>query len=153
MSLQNVAPEKFQGKISQELKELEDQKTKEAFELLGRKHKLGKLEKESSKDVTRDGATSGPKVVFFRGLGQLLLGFLLALLGTRDADDATSASSWTSPARWKERDWGSADLEGERRSWRSKDVFLGPKADPWISKGRWATGQLGQRLEKKEVKE
>ena len=49
----------------------------------------------------------------------------------QDEDDAMSASSWTSPARWKD---------------------LAPKADPWIPMGRWATGQLGQRLQKKEVK-
>ena len=30
-----------------------------------------------------------------------------------DADEAMSSSSWTSPARWKERDWWSADLECE----------------------------------------
>ena len=35
ISLQNVAPEKFQEKIFQELKGLEEQKTKEALELLG----------------------------------------------------------------------------------------------------------------------
>ena len=45
-SLQKVALEEFQRKIFQELKELEEQKSKEVLELLGRKHKLGKLEKE-----------------------------------------------------------------------------------------------------------
>ena len=46
MSMQKVAPEKYQEKIFEKLKELEEQTTKEALELLGRKHKLGKLEKE-----------------------------------------------------------------------------------------------------------
>ena len=48
----------------------------------------------------------------------------------QDADDAMTASSWTSLERWKERDWRSIDLG---RSWRSK-VFLyrteGGSADP-----------------------
>ena len=30
-------------------------------------------------------------------------------------------------------------------------AFPGLKADPWILKGRWATGQLGQKIQK-EVK-
>ena len=46
MSMQKVAPEKYQEKIFEESKELEEQKAKEALELLGRKHKLVKLEKE-----------------------------------------------------------------------------------------------------------
>ena len=44
MSLQKVAPEKYQEKIFEELQELEEQKAKEALGLLGRKHKLEKLE-------------------------------------------------------------------------------------------------------------
>ena len=37
-------------------------------------------------------------------------------------------------------------------SWRSKEVFLGLKADPWIPNGRWSIGQLGYVLQKNEVK-
>ena len=37
MSMQKVAPEQYQENIFEELKELEEQKTKEALELLGRK--------------------------------------------------------------------------------------------------------------------
>ena len=47
--LQKDAPERFQEQIVQEWKELEEQKSKEALELLGRKHKLGKLEKEKDR--------------------------------------------------------------------------------------------------------
>ena len=46
MSMQKVAPEDFQRQIFLELKELEEQKTKEALELVRRKHKLVKLEGE-----------------------------------------------------------------------------------------------------------
>ena len=43
MSMQKVAPEKYQEKIFEELKkELEEQKTKEALELVKRKHKLAR---------------------------------------------------------------------------------------------------------------
>ena len=40
MSMQKVAPEKYQEKIFEELKELEEQQTREALELVQRKHKL-----------------------------------------------------------------------------------------------------------------
>ena len=46
MSMQKLAPEDFQRQIFQELKKLEQQKTKEALELLGREEKLVKLENE-----------------------------------------------------------------------------------------------------------
>ena len=45
-SLQKDAPGKFHEKIFKELKELEEQKSKEALDLLGDEHKLGKLKKE-----------------------------------------------------------------------------------------------------------
>ena len=67
----------------------------------------------------------------------------------QDADDATSESSWTALAKEKERDW-SLDLEGEMD--KLEVVGPGPKADPWIPKGRWDTNQLGQKLQKKKVK-
>ena len=100
MSLQNVAPEKFQEKISQELKELEDQKTKEALELLGRKHKLGKLEKERNRARMLQGMepSVGRRCFFFGASDSSSLGSCSPSLA-QDADDATSASSWTSPAR------------------------------------------------------
>ena len=44
--MQKDAPDKFHEKIFQEWKELEEQKSKEALELLGHKHKLGKLKME-----------------------------------------------------------------------------------------------------------
>ena len=71
-SLQKFALEEFQREIFQDLKEL-GQKSKEALELLGRKHKLGKLEKE------RDRARmlqEGQKVISM--LPQTVLPFVLA---------------------------------------------------------------------------
>ena len=54
MSMQRVASEDFQRQIFQELQELEEQKTKEALELVKRVHKLVKWEgeREASKDDT-----------------------------------------------------------------------------------------------------
>ena len=49
MSLQKVAPEKFQERVFQEFKK--SWRTKEAVELLGRKHKLGKLENWKMKGI------------------------------------------------------------------------------------------------------
>ena len=47
--MQKAAPEDFQRQIFQELKELAEQKTKEALELVQRKHKLIKWEGKSER--------------------------------------------------------------------------------------------------------
>ena len=63
-SLEKDAPEKFQEKIFRELKELEGQKSKEASELLGRKHKLEKLERERDRaGYYWRGSRQGQKVI------------------------------------------------------------------------------------------
>ena len=72
-SLQKVALEEFQREIFQDLKEFEEQKSKEALELLGRKHKLLKLEKE--RDRVRM-LQEGQKVILM--LPQTVLPFVLA---------------------------------------------------------------------------
>ena len=46
MNMQKTAPEDFQWQIFQEIQELKEQKTKEALELVLRKHKLIKWEGE-----------------------------------------------------------------------------------------------------------
>ena len=48
MSMQKVAREKYQEKIFEEFKELEEQKTREAMELVQRKHKLVTSEGEGN---------------------------------------------------------------------------------------------------------
>ena len=40
----------------------------------------------------------------------------------------------------------------ERHWWSIDFLGPGPKADPWIPKGRWATGQFGQKSQKKVKK-
>ena len=112
MSLQKVAPEKLQKKIFQELQELEEQKTKEALELWGRKHNLGKLEmKGIQQGWYRGWSCQGPKV-FFGAFDSSSLDSCPPSLA-QDAGDAMSSASWTFLAKWKERDWWSVDLEGE----------------------------------------
>ena len=45
----------------------------------------------------------------------------------------------------KERDWWSADLEGEMEKLEVEgSFFLSPQADPWILKGRQADAALEQ---------
>ena len=46
MNMQKAAPEDFQRQIFEELRELEEQKTKEALELVQRKHQLFSWEGE-----------------------------------------------------------------------------------------------------------
>ena len=80
--LQRDAPERFQKQIFQELKELEEQKSKEALEQLGRKHELGNLEKERDRAriFTGVGAVRARRW-FCSGHGRFFLLFLLALYG------------------------------------------------------------------------
>ena len=71
----------------------------------------------------------------------------------KDADEAKSESSWAALAKGRKDTGGALTWRVIWRSWRSQDRGRGLKADPWIPKGRWATGQLGQKLhEKKKVK-
>ena len=65
MSMQKVAPEKYQEQIFDGLTELEEQKTKEALELVQRKHKLVKWEgKGASKDFAKVGVVRSSGTVF-----------------------------------------------------------------------------------------
>ena len=59
----------------------------------------------------------------------------------QDADDAMSASSWTSLAKWKERDWWSVDLEGETEKPEVEGGFSrteGGSVDPEGKMGHWS---------------
>ena len=79
--LQNDTPERFQEQIFQELKELEEQQTKEALELLVSKHNLGELEKgEPSQDAAAMRAVRGRKR-FCCGHRRFLLPISLANVG------------------------------------------------------------------------
>ena len=65
MNMQKTAPEDFQRQIFQELKELEEQKTKEALELAQRKHKLIKWEdeRERARAPAKIGVVNGSRSV------------------------------------------------------------------------------------------
>ena len=97
MRRQKVAPEDFEREIFEELKELEEQKTQEALELVKRKPKLVKWE----------GAQERARMLQGMDLSRAASHFSRALV-----------------------------------------LCPGPRADRWILKGRWATGQIGQRLRK-----
>ena len=118
MNMQKTAPEDFQRQIFQELKkELEEQKTKEALELVQRKHKLIKWEGE------RERARTLQRLESSRAIGQWSraqdnssfrsCSSSLAFDTAQDVDKAKFESSWNALAKVKERDWWSIDLEGE----------------------------------------
>ena len=81
MSMQKGAPEKYQEKTFEESKELEEQKTREALELLQRKHKL--------KDVAKVGVVRGNRTV----VGSPRQFFLWFSKMAQDKDEAMSESS------------------------------------------------------------
>ena len=47
----------------------------------------------------------------------------------KDADEATSESSWTALAKEKERDWWSIDLEGEVEKLEASGLWFGTQDD------------------------
>ena len=165
MNMQKTAPEDFQRQIFQELRELEEQKTKDTLELVQRKAKLIKWEGERERARTLQRLESSRAARQWSGVHHnSSLGSCSSSLAfdtdeamsassqmEKDADEAMSESSWTAQAKGKERDWWSIDREGDME--KLEVVGLGPglKADPWISKGRWATGQLGQKLKEAEM--
>ena len=78
MNMQKTAPEDFQWQIFQEIQELEEQKTKEALELVLRKHKLIKWEGElerAARTLQRLESSSGQDSVW--SPRQFLLWFVL----------------------------------------------------------------------------
>ena len=82
MNMHKVALEKYQEKIFEVLKELEEQKTRAALERVQRKHKLFKweCEKGESKDVAKVGVVTGRRTVV-QNPGQFLYWFVLILPG------------------------------------------------------------------------
>ena len=113
----------------QELKELEEQKSKEALELFGRKLKLEKLEKERGRArILQQWEPSGAES-----------GFAVATDGSsfssrspstaHDVDEAMSTSSRKSSSLKNEKRLVALTWKVKWRSWRSKEVFLWQQAD------------------------
>ena len=127
MNMQKVAPEKHQEKIFEESMELEEQKTREALELVQGKHKLVKWESERERARMLQGMElSGAVGHCSGGLDNSSFGSCSSSLAldtdeamsasskmAQDADDAMSESSWAALATGKERGWWSIDLDGE----------------------------------------
>ena len=113
MNMQKTAPEDFQMHIFQELKELEEQKTKEALELVHRKHKLIKLEGERERARTLQRLESSRAIGQWSGVHDNSsfgsCSFFLAFdtdealsassQMAKDADETMSESSWTALAK------------------------------------------------------
>ena len=109
------------------LKELEEQKTREALELIQRKHKLLKWEGERERarmlqrmelsGAVRHCSGAFHNSSFGSSSPSLALetdeAMSVSSKMAQDADDAMPESSRTALAKGKERDWWSIDLEGE----------------------------------------
>ena len=103
--MQKEAPEKYQEKIFEEFKEVEELRAKEALALVQNKHMLIKCERERERARIIQRLEEARATVVLAHL--LLPGWYKRL------DEVTSESSWTALAKGKERDWWSIDLEGE----------------------------------------
>ena len=135
MSLRKVAPE-FLEQIIQEVKELEEQKTKWALELSGRKHKLGKFENKRNRARMLQGRELSAAEGGFSGACDSSFFGSCSHSLAHDTDEAVSAFSWTSPAKWKERDWWSADLEGGMEKLEVEGGFSGTEGGSMDPKGK-----------------
>ena len=106
MRLQKAAPEQFQRQNFQVLIELEEQKTKEALEQLGSKHKLGRLEQEGNRARMLQAMEPSGVEGGFTGATDSSSFCSCSPSLPHDTDEAMSTSSWMSPAREKERELG-----------------------------------------------
>ena len=124
INMQRTAPEKYREKIFEELKELEEQRTKEALELFQRKHKLIRWEgdRERARTLQRLEASRamGPWSGAHDNSSFGSCSSSLAFDTAPDVDEVKSESSWTALATEKEGYWWSIDLEGEM------EITLGP---------------------------
>ena len=148
MVVQKVAPEKYQEKIF-ELKELAELKTKEALEPLGCQHKL--VNERGRARMIQETVLSWPEGDFSGALDSSSLDSCSPSVA-QDADVAVSASSWTSLAKWKERDWWSVDLEGDMEKLEVEGFLsgtVGGSVDPKKEMGHWSARTT---TTKKEVK-
>ena len=81
--MQKTAPEKYQENTIEEAKEMEDQRTNDALEIVQKKHKLIKWEGETEgKDLAKVGCDKSNRSVV-RSSRQFLFLFVLILLGFR----------------------------------------------------------------------
>ena len=134
MNMQKPAFQDFQRQIFQELNEREEQTTKEALELVQRKHKLIKWEGERERARTLQGLEASRAIVPWSGAhdnsssgscsSSLAFGTDDAMSASsrmaQDVDEAMSDLSWPALAWEKERDWWSIDLEGEMENLEAK---------------------------------
>ena len=151
MSMQRVAPEKYQEKIFEELNELEEQKTKEALELLGRKHKFVKLDNELARMI-QEMELSGTVGDFSGALDNSSL-HSCSPSAAQETDDAVSESSWTALAKKKERYWWNVDLEGEKEKLEVVGLLFMTEGGSLDPKGKMCHWSARIKITKEESEE
>ena len=134
--LRKDASERFQEQILQESKVLKEEKSIKALELLGRKHKLEKLEKAL-------GAVRGESEFAVATDGSSVCSCSLSV--AYDVDEAMSMSSRKSSSMGKKRDCWSADVEGEMEKLEVEGSFSaaeGGSMDPERKAGHWSARKV-----------
>ena len=150
INMQRTAPEKFIEKIFEELEELEEQRTREALELVQRKHNFVKWEGERERTRTLQRLEASSATGSWSGahdnssFGSCSSSWTLntdeamsasSQMG-KDTDEAGSESPWTALAEGKERGWWSIDLEGEMVKLEVIGPWSGPEGGSVDAKGK-----------------
>ena len=157
--VQKEAPEKYQEKIFEEFKELEEQRAKDALLLVQKKHMLIKWEgeRERARMMQRLGGSraigpwsGGHDYSSFGSCSSSLALHTVDAMSAfsrmaQEVDEAMSQSSWTALAKEKERDWWSIDLEGEVEKLEVSGPWSGTKGDSVT--GEMGHSQIAQRLQ------
>ena len=129
-SLQKDDLGQLHEKIFQELKEWEEQKSKEVLQVLGHKHNLGNLKKERDRARMLQGkelpVAEGDFIVATGGSSFRSCSPSLAL----DVDEGVSTPSRRSPSLGRTEMGGALNWRKKWSSWRCKEPSLLPQADP-----------------------
>ena len=170
--MQREAPEKYQEKIFEEFKELEEQRATAALALVQTKHMLIKWEMGRARTMQRveESRAKGP---WSGGHGYSSSGSCSSSLAlhtdeamsassrmAQEVEEAMSESSWTALAKVKERDWWSIDLEGEVEKLEVGGLWFGTEGDSVEPKGEMGhksdrtkvTGEENEQLKEDEMK-
>ena len=157
-NLQKDTPEAFRRQIFEELKELEEleeQKSKEALELLGQKHKLGKLKKERERARMLQGKelpVAEREFTVATGSSSFR-SFSPSMAPGEEVEMSTLSRE--SPSLERERDWWSADLEGELEKLAVEWSFSGAASRSKHPDGKadhWSTQTVPRKEESEGVR-
>ena len=156
MSLQKVAPENYHEKIFEELKELEEQKTREALDWYNESNGKAKGNEQGVGHCSGafDNSTFGScsSSMEFDTDDAMSASSKMA----PDADEAKSESSSIGLAKGKERDWWSIDLEGAMEKLEVTGPLSGTEGgsvDPAGKMGQRSARTKAARERSKKLKE